>query len=156
MQTINPPSQSFLMKSPETLVGLPVGRVSRAALAGLALALACGFLAAAWLQPDPQGFGTHRQFGLPGCSFRMLFGKPCPGCGMTTCFANFVRGDWNAAARANPAGLLLATVCAGLIPWSLISAWSGRLLWVSHPLPLAAVLAGSVGVTTLTVWWMRL
>lgn len=140
----------------EMLVGLPIGRTGRASLVGLALFLAGGFAAAAWLKPDPRGYGTHRQFGLPGCSAQVLFGVRCPGCGMTTCFANFVRGDLAAAARANPAGLLLATACAGFIPWSLGSAWFSRLLWVSDPLPVTAIFLGLFGIASLIVWWMRL
>lgn len=31
----------------------------------------------------------------------------CPSCGMTTSWSLTARGDWGAAARANPAGLLL-------------------------------------------------
>jgi hypothetical protein len=38
-----------------------------------------------------------------------------------------VRGRFAAAAEANIAGLLLATVCAALIPWCWLSIYRGRL-----------------------------
>jgi hypothetical protein len=41
---------------------------------------------AAWLQPDPEGHGTHLQLGLSTCSFLQLTGQPCPMCGATTTF----------------------------------------------------------------------
>ena len=45
---------------------------------------------AVWLKPDPRGFGTHQQLGLPPCTFRSLTGTNCPHCGLTTSFSWFV------------------------------------------------------------------
>lgn len=80
--------------------------------AWLALALACAAVlgTAAALEPDPRGLGTHQQLGLPPCGFLVLTGFPCPGCGLTTAFAHGIRGDWVAAASANPLGLVLFIV----------------------------------------------
>jgi uncharacterized protein DUF2752 len=61
---------------------------------------------AAMLEPDPRGFGTHEQLGLPPCGFAVRTGLPCPTCGMTTAFAHFVRGHVAAAFQANPFGAL--------------------------------------------------
>lgn len=38
-------------------------------------------------------------FGLPGwpCPLRMTLGIPCPGCGLSTAMAHFLRGDWTEA-----------------------------------------------------------
>ena len=69
--------------------------------------LLAGFALAGWLQPSARGYGTHQQLGLPPCSIQLLFGIPCPSCGMTTSFALFVRGQIPAAFQANPAGLYL-------------------------------------------------
>ncbi|MGE3821953.1 MAG: DUF2752 domain-containing protein, partial [Isosphaeraceae bacterium] len=59
---------------------------ARAALVVFASVLVVAFAVASWLEPDPSGFGTHRQLGLPPCHFAWVTGKPCPTCGMTTAF----------------------------------------------------------------------
>jgi len=90
------------------------------------LLLLAGFLFATQLQPSARGYGTHQQLGLPPCSIQLIFGIPCPSCGMTTSFALFVRGQIPAAFQANPAGLYLAIVCSGLMPWLFVTAWQNR------------------------------
>ena len=45
------------------------------------------------LSPSPDGMGTHRALGFPGCQFLEHTGLPCPSCGMTTSFSWFVRGN---------------------------------------------------------------
>ncbi len=85
-----------------------------------------GFFVATRLEPDPAGFGTHRQLGLPPCTVREVFGVPCPSCGMTTSFSHFVRGQWIRAAQANAAGFLLAVLCAAQIPWAMKLCLTGR------------------------------
>jgi hypothetical protein len=78
---------------------------------------------AAWLRPDPRGYGTHQQFGAAPCGMLLVTGLPCPTCGMTTAFAYTVRGYWPQAAWAQPAGfvLALATIAAtGLGAWMLV------------------------------------
>lgn len=114
--------------------------------------LLSGFLAARVVEPDPRGFGTHTQFGLPGCSIQQVFGRPCPGCGMTTSFAHFVRGDLVAAARANPAGLLLASLCLIMIPWCLVTAIRGELWLTEEPLTLIVWAIVTIGVVALVAW----
>lgn len=111
----------------------PLSSAGRWALVVWAGCLTAGFGLAAGLKPDPRGYGTHQQLGLPPCSLRLLWGIPCPSCGGTTAFAGFVHGDWAAAAQANLSALGLAIVFALMIPWSLMSAWSGRLWFVSRP-----------------------
>ena len=39
-----------------------------------------------FLRADPRGFGTHEQLGLQPCMPMELWGFPCPGCGVTTCW----------------------------------------------------------------------
>jgi hypothetical protein len=94
------------------------------------------FAIAAWLNPyfedGTARLGeTHRQLGLPPCTFKRLTDLPCPSCGMTTSFALLVRGDlWNSA-RANFAGTALAVFGLLFIPWALVTALKGRVVWLS-------------------------
>jgi hypothetical protein len=74
---------------------------------------------------------THRQLGLPPCTFYALTGLPCPSCGMTTSFSLLMHGDVVHSVRANAVGTLLAVFCLALIPWCLASAALGRLLFVT-------------------------
>ena len=102
--------------------------------------------AAAWMTPDRSGFGTHRQLLPATCTALMLFGYPCPSCGMTTAFAHAVRGDLLAAFHAQPAGMVLAMVTmvvAGVSLNVLITAKVWKLNWYRVPpvlVPVAVVL----------------
>ena len=134
----------------------PVGPFGRAALIGFASVFAGCFVVALCLSPDPRGYGTHQQLGLPPCTFRLMFGCPCPGCGMTTSFVHFVRGDLAASVRANAAGAVMAIVFALLIPWCVTSAWFGRLWFVSNPFVAGGILAMALSALALVVWVSRL
>jgi hypothetical protein len=48
---------------------------------------------------------TLPEFSL--CTFQNLWGRPCPGCGMTRSIANVARGDLLASLRFHPLGLPL-------------------------------------------------
>lgn len=152
----DPTSPIPIMLSDRQFGGATVSRTGRVMLFAWAVFLIGGFGLARSLDPDPRGFGTHRQVGLPECTFRLMFSRPCPGCGMTTCFSHFVRGEFAAAAQANTTGLLLAIVCALMIPWSLVSAARGRLWFVDDPIPVCAGLMVALGVTALALWSWRL
>ena len=136
--------------------GYPLGRASRVLLAVWSLCLLAGFAVAVDVEPDPRGYGTHERLGLPGCTFRTIFGVPCPSCGMTTSFAYFVRGRFVSAAASNMAGLLLAAVCVLQVPWCWLSVVTGRLWKVTRPdlclLWLVVVLSGVSGLQ----WVLRL
>jgi hypothetical protein len=104
-------------------------------LVGLAVGLVAVFVTAWILNPysadgSPLRLETHRQLGLPPCTFLEVTGLPCPSCGMTTSFALLVRGDVGNSLRANAVGTLLALFCLALIPWSLASAAYKRSLFV--------------------------
>jgi hypothetical protein len=112
-----------------------MGAWVRGALVGMALGLVAVFALAWWLNPyRPDGTArrmeTHRQLGLPPCTFKETTGLPCPSCGMTTSFALLVRGDVGNSLRANGVGTLLALFGMVLIPWALISAVRRRPLFV--------------------------
>lgn len=133
----------------------PVGRFGQAALFGLVIAV-LGCFAVAWmLNPDPRGFGTHQQLGLPPCTFQLLYRFPCPGCGMTTSFSHFVRGQFASSFHVNPAGFLLASVMTMLVVWSLKSLISGHFWLTSDPMMSATILAASLSVVVVLVWSLK-
>jgi len=82
-------------------------------------------VAAAAIEPDARGYGTHTQLGLPPCGFLLLTGSPCPGCGLTTAFAYGIRGQWSLAASANLLGLALFLVVSLCIPLGVTAALRG-------------------------------
>jgi hypothetical protein len=73
-------------------------------------------LVATQLTPDPAGHGTHTQLGLAPCGFLLMTGLPCPGCGLTTCFAHMVRMEIVDALRASPFGVSLFLVSLAAVP----------------------------------------
>lgn len=75
-----------------------------------------------WLRPDPRGFGTHQQLGLPPCNFQEATGVPCPGCGLTTSFTQMAHGhplDALAAHLMGPPLFLITLAVAVGSPWAL-------------------------------------
>jgi hypothetical protein len=132
-----------------------LGAIARVGLIGLAALLIGLFATAGRLAPDPRGFGTHEQLGLSPCAILRLTGRPCPTCGMTTAFAWLVRGELARAWRANPAGLIAAVVCAGLVPWLGFVAATGR---APGRRPVGATLmalAVLVAATAVAAWLVR-
>ncbi len=78
---------------------------------------------AAGLSPSPLGHGTHTQLGLPPCGFLVVTGYRCPGCGLTTSFANMMDLAPLAALQANPFGVLLfisVVLFMGVALWGLM------------------------------------
>jgi hypothetical protein len=168
MNAIVLPSTPPTRKQPSSarLPGEPLAGWVRAILAGLALALVAVFATAGYIKPydadgKPASMATHRQLGLPPCTFAEVTGVPCPSCGMTTSFALLVRGDVVNSARANWVGTLLAGFCLLVIPWSVASIVSGRALFVrSLERALIVVITGLLvlmilrwGVVLALRWW---
>ena len=146
--SLNAPDDRLSDEIPKLGVG------TRALLATAALGIAIGFLVASRLEPDPKGFGTHEQMGLPPCAFLKVTRLPCPSCGLTTSFAWITRGRLNQAWRANPSGLLLAPLCALSAVWCCFAALFGRPAWsrsLEGPLMFVAVLGVSVSLLTWTI-----
>jgi hypothetical protein len=75
---------------------------------------------------------------------------------MTTCFSHFVRGDFVAAARANPAGLMLAMLCVVMIPWSLLSAARGYLWLIDEPVQLLIALITIIAAVAMLSWFIAI
>jgi hypothetical protein len=65
-------------------------------------------LLAAWLNPNPQGHGTHTQLGMPACGWAAAFNHPCPTCGMTTSFAYAAHLRFWESFKTQPFAFLLA------------------------------------------------
>jgi hypothetical protein len=75
-----------------------------------------------YLHPSPLGHGTHTQLGLPSCPSVIFFGRPCPGCGLTTSFTATIHGHFREAFSAHPMGPLLyalftATALLSMYAW---------------------------------------
>jgi hypothetical protein len=136
MNAMNPASTSSKQEPEEVLEVLPILRIwVRGSLIAVALGLSAVFAVAIWLNPynddgSPRRMATHRQMGLPPCTFYATTGLPCPSCGMTTSFALLMHGDLVNSLRANAVGTLLAGFCLLLIPWCLVSAVRQRTLFV--------------------------
>jgi hypothetical protein len=137
----------------------PNGRLpGREGLAAIMLAVAAIALLAttAFLKPAPRGLGTHQQFGLPPCTFRFLFGRPCPTCGMTTAWAHLVRGHGIEALKANVGGMLLGVAAMVGAPWLIVSATCGRWVgWVPRR-SIVAWMGAVIVLLTLIQWGLRL
>jgi Protein of unknown function (DUF2752) len=140
----------------------------RAGLIAVALALIVVFTIAACLNPYTEAgtartMETHRQLGLPPCTFKVITGLPCPSCGMTTSFSLLMHGDVVHSLWANPVGTLLAVFCLALIPWSVASAYLGRPLFIlSVEVALMRVLIVLIGlmvvrwvIVLIWIWWSR-
>lgn len=100
--------------APPTAVRHPSRLTAAERGATLALALACAALlgVAAWLNPSPNGVGTHEALGLPPCGWVVAMNLPCPTCGMTTAFSQAAHGNLLTSMLCQPMGALLAVMTA--------------------------------------------
>jgi hypothetical protein len=134
----------------------PLGWPIRFVLLGAAAGLVGLLGLARALKPDPRGFGTHTQLGLPPCLFATVTGRLCPTCGMTTAFAWFARGRIDRSWQANPAGCLLALLAVPIIVWLVGSAVENHPIGFSSlTSPLVGLLVAAV-VLGLASWLIRL
>ncbi|MBX3412703.1 MAG: DUF2752 domain-containing protein [Pirellulales bacterium] len=129
---------------------------ARFGLAVCGVLLAIPLIVAVWLSPDARGYGTHERLGLPPCTFWVLFGKPCPSCGMTTSWAHTVRGELPSAIAANAGGALLALIAAAGVPWTIASAVRGKLIGGRHVETVLVTLAVVAAGVTMFDWLERL
>ena len=67
------------------------------------------------LTPNPAGMGTHQQLGLNPCSFWLLFGFPCPMCGMTTAFTLLAHFQFVLAFQTQPFGVVLFVLMMAIL-----------------------------------------
>jgi Protein of unknown function (DUF2752) len=139
-----------------------IGKVARAFLGIMACGFLVVFVIAAWLHPYdadglPKSMATHTQLGMPPCNMVVMYGKPCPSCGMTTSFSLLVHGDvWNSL-KANWVGTLMAIFWMGLIPWGFYGTIRGRLLWVRNGELFLTFSVGAILVLMVLRWaWVLL
>lgn len=87
-----------------------IGFGGRVGAAAAALGCLSVLALAATLSPNPAGHGTHTQIAawMTPCAWPVVFGIPCPTCGMTTAFAHAADGNVWAALRTQPFGGVLA------------------------------------------------
>lgn len=103
------------------------------------------------LHPDPRGFGTHQQLGLPPCMFTAMTGIPCPGCGLTTSFAHMAHAEPFGAFRAHLMGPLLFAIVALFAfygPYAIARGRPLRTLVDARPAFPALMLTACAGVLT--------
>ena len=105
----------------------------------LALAAWTLVAVAGGLDPAAVGLGTHEQLGMKPCAFHQLTGRPCPGCGLTTAFANMGHGRVVEALIAQPFGaalfVLVLVMAVGLTAMA-VAGWSCLPLLYSSKAPL--------------------
>ena len=128
----------------------------RCLLLGVAIILTALLVTAACLEPDPLGYGTHQQLGLPRCAFQLLVGVRCPSCGMTTSWTHLMQGRIAESFRANPAGSMLAILATLVTPWFCLSAVCGRWMIARPRLNVIALLTFVVVVVVMVNWVVRL
>jgi hypothetical protein len=80
----------------------------------------------AWLKPNAAGHGTHRQLGLPQCPSVAFFGRPCPGCGLTTSWTNLIHGHIYESFMSNLLGPVLYLAFTGMAFVSLVAYLRGK------------------------------
>jgi hypothetical protein len=134
----------------------PLGSPLRCTFLVAAAFLAGLLIVARKLEPDPRGFGTHTQLGLPRCAFLSVTGRLCPTCGMTTSYAWLARGRIDRSWQANPAGCLYALLTVPLLSWLVWSAVANEPVGFNG---LSAPLAGFVFAAValgLASWLIRL
>lgn len=122
----------------------------------LATGIVVVFGTAVWLTPDPRGFGTHQQLGMPPCTFRTMTGFNCPHCGLTTSFSWFVRGQFSNSLKANPVGVLLALASIVVLIWSLVVSIHGTFVISNEPGRDLLVGFGIWVLLSIVVWLLRL
>lgn len=83
-------------------------------------------LIAVGVEPSPEGLGTHVRLGMQPCVFHQMTGRPCPGCGLTTAFADMAHGRVVEALVAQPFGAVLFALVLVLASGLTVSAVGGR------------------------------
>lgn len=93
----------------------------------------------------------------PSCLSQLIWGIPCPSCGMTRGMISMAHGAWSLAWQFNPASVVLYLFLLALIPWHLYQLWRIRKgqsprgdLW--NFTPIVAITAIMIGQWLLRMW----
>ncbi|MBX3419893.1 MAG: DUF2752 domain-containing protein [Pirellulaceae bacterium] len=116
------------------------------------LAIFVLFGVAARLKPDPSGHGTHRQLGLPPCTFQFVLGIPCPTCGFTTTWSLMMHGRWWQAVQTNFGGALLWLFAATCGVWMFVSGCQGRWFGQRPTTTFFAVAITPIALISVLLW----
>jgi hypothetical protein len=128
----------------------------RLLLCAIGLGLIFLLAVAAALKPDPSLYGTHQQLGLPPCTFLVLFGIPCPTCGMTTAWACLMHAEFFRAFQANAGGALMGLSAMAAVPWLMVSAVRGRWLFCKPGGNAVACVTTIIVAILLVQWALRM
>ncbi len=126
--------------------------LDRALMTCSALALLGMLVFAMWLTPDPRGFGTHEQLGLPPCLLRYYTGVPCPFCGMTTAFSLMAHGRVQESFVIQPAGAFAFLCAAILAPVLIALALAGRKIPAALDESVTRAVTGAGFVVVIGAW----
>jgi uncharacterized protein DUF2752 len=133
-----------------------LSRRSRFLAAFVGAGLLAALLLASQLRPDPRGWGTHEQLGLPPCTLLALTGTRCPACGMTTSWAHFTHGRLADALRVSATGTLLAGVAFVVgVTASVVAVRGRQVAWQPRETQVAVAALALAGVI-LFEWAVRL
>lgn len=80
--------------------------------------------AAAWLACAAQAVWRFSPEGL--CPFRLLTGRPCPGCGMGRAVTAAMRGDLAASWSSHPLGIPFLMIWTAWLLWGALNLFRGR------------------------------
>lgn len=108
------------------------------------------------LTPSPTYTGTHEQLGFPPCSFRAVFGLPCPGCGGTTAVCYMARGQVGKALISNLFGTVLFVAMFGAWLACLFSLVTRRPVRVWLEGPDGARIVGYTVALMLASWVLKI
>lgn len=84
------------------------------------------------------------------CGMQIMFGRPCPGCGLTRSFIHLAHGDWRSSLAIHRIGWLLALLVVCQIPYRLLALWRPELT----VRPLWGWAIGAIVVIALSVNWI--
>lgn len=96
------------------------------------------------------------------CSFKRMWGLPCPGCGLTRSCVALVHGELATSWTYNPAGVMIVLLLAFQLPFRLLQLWrihrgsAAISLGLAVPLTLlglTALLIGHWAVRIVGVLW---
>lgn len=104
---------------------------------------------AAWVAP----FVVADVLSIPICPFALLYGKPCPGCGITRAAHALLQGDIHRATALNPVAVVVVPITAFLIVTAIVSYVREGRTGMAHPLSRFAA-AGSIAALVV-VWALR-